>query len=221
MIFFSALQFKRGRADSSKRPFSPCVGSEFTSFTPVYLPNSSQPCQCSACVGAIAASITKVTSPWQHRGDYVVITRRQESTRPLNPTDPSGSEVTIQSSLDQVLSRPQRPKKRELLSFSLSFFSLSISLSLFPFSLSLSSFFSLSLSISLFLPLPHFSLSFSSLSISLSLFFHLSQFLPLSLHFSLSFSPSSSVFLPLCLSCTTIIIILSPLSLPSSLPPGQ
>ena len=29
-------------------------------FTPVYLSNSSQPCQCSACVGAMAASITKV-----------------------------------------------------------------------------------------------------------------------------------------------------------------
>ena len=29
-------------------------------FTPVYLANSSQPCQCSACVGAMAANITKV-----------------------------------------------------------------------------------------------------------------------------------------------------------------
>ena len=29
-------------------------------FTPVYLANSTQPCQCSACVGAMAANITKV-----------------------------------------------------------------------------------------------------------------------------------------------------------------
>ena len=29
-------------------------------FKPVFLPNTSQPCQCSACVGAMAATITKV-----------------------------------------------------------------------------------------------------------------------------------------------------------------
>ena len=31
-------------------------------FKPVYLPNSSQPCQCSACVGAIAAIVTAVST---------------------------------------------------------------------------------------------------------------------------------------------------------------
>ena len=31
-------------------------------FAPVFLANSSQPCQCSACVGAMAANITEVTT---------------------------------------------------------------------------------------------------------------------------------------------------------------
>jgi hypothetical protein len=87
-------QSKRGGTEPTKIHSSSTngVSSEVTGFTPVYLPNTSQPCQCSACVGAIAASITK------------------ENSRPLNPTDPGGSDVTIQSSLDLVLSRIQRPK---------------------------------------------------------------------------------------------------------------
>ena len=32
-------------------------------FKPVYLPNSSQPCQCSACIGAMAASSSHTVSP--------------------------------------------------------------------------------------------------------------------------------------------------------------
>ena len=45
-----------------------------------------------------------------------VIITSQENSRPLNPTDPGGSDVTIQSSLDLVLSRIQRPKNCKYLS---------------------------------------------------------------------------------------------------------
>ena len=45
---------------SSRSPVQEHADSSGTGFRPVYLTNSAQPCQCSACVGAMAATITKV-----------------------------------------------------------------------------------------------------------------------------------------------------------------
>lgn len=68
-------------------------------FKPVYLPNSSQPCQCSTCVGAMAAFVTG------------------EQPRPLNPTDPLATTVTIESTLKPSQLHPSssdvRPHQEE------------------------------------------------------------------------------------------------------------
>jgi len=77
---------KSSLASMTKLPDSTVATAMECGFKPVYLPNSSQPCQCSACVGAIAAIVT---------ADHM---------RPLNPTDPSATTVTIKSSLCSHLS---------------------------------------------------------------------------------------------------------------------
>ena len=53
---------KPSLASMTQLPESP----ELYGFKPVYLPNSSQPCQCSACVGAVAALVTGVSQMSEH-----------------------------------------------------------------------------------------------------------------------------------------------------------